>query len=123
MICVNELNELKCRKKAILLPLLVMLAPYAPHITEELWQLAGQAGSVLDASYPEFREEYVRESAKAYPVAINGKTRTEITIGLEASQAEVEEIILANELVQKWLEGKAPKKIVYVKNRMINVVI
>lgn len=123
MICVNELNELKCRKKAILLPLLVLLAPYAPHITEELWQLARQAGSVLDAAFPVFKEEYVRESAKAYPVAINGKTRTEITIGLEASQAEVEEIVLGNELVQKWLEGKAPKKIVYVKNRMINVVI
>lgn len=123
MICVNELNELKCRKKAILLPLLVLLAPYAPHITEELWQLAGQPGSVLDATFPEFKEEYVRESAKAYPVAINGKTRTEITIGLDASQAEVEEIVLGNELVQKWLEGKAPKKIVYVKNRMINVVI
>jgi leucyl-tRNA synthetase len=123
MICVNELNDLKCRKKAILLPLLVLLAPYAPHITEELWHMAGQAGSVLDAAFPEFKEEYVRESAKAYPVAINGKTRTEITIGLEASQAEVEEIVLANELVQKWLEGKAPKKIVYVKNRMINVVI
>ncbi|MBU7576565.1 MAG: leucine--tRNA ligase, partial [Flavihumibacter sp.] len=123
MICVNELNELKCRKKSILLPLLVLLAPYAPHITEELWQLAGQAGSVLDAAFPEFKEEYVRESAKAYPVAINGKTRTEITIGLEASQAAVEEIVLGNELVQKWLEGKAPKKIVYVKNRMINVVI
>ena len=123
MICVNELNELKCRKKAILLPLLVLLAPYAPHITEELWQLAGQPGSVLDATFPEFNEEYVRESSKAYPVAINGKTRTEITIGLEASQAEVEEIILGNELVQKWLVGKAPKKIVYVKNRMINVVI
>ncbi len=123
MICVNELNDLKCRKKAILLPLLVMLAPYAPHITEELWQLAGQPGSVLDASFPEFKEEYVRESAKAYPVAINGKTRTEITIGLEATQAEVEVIVLGNELVQKWLEGKSPKKVVYVKNRMINVVI
>lgn len=123
MICVNELNELKCRKKAILLPLLVLLASYAPHITEELWQLAGQSGSVLDATFPAFKEEYVRESAKAYPVAINGKTRTEITIGLEASQAEVEEIVLANELVKKWLEGKAPKKIVYVKNKMINVVI
>jgi len=123
MICVNELNELKCRKKSILLPLLILLAPYAPHITEELWHLAGQPGSVLDASFPEFKEEYVRESAKAYPVAINGKTRTEITIALDATQADVEAIVLGNELVQKWLEGKPPKKIVYVKNRMINVVL
>lgn len=123
MICVNELNDLKCRKKSVLLPLLILLAPYAPHITEELWHLAGQSGSVLDASFPEFKEEYVRESAKAYPVAINGKTRTEITIALDATQADVEAIVLGNELVQKWLEGKPPKKIVYVKNRMINVVL
>ncbi|HEY8398202.1 MAG TPA: leucine--tRNA ligase [Flavihumibacter sp.] len=123
MICVNELNDLKCRKRAILLPLLVILAPYAPHITEELWQMAGETGSVLDASYPVFEEKYVKESSKAYPVAINGKTRTEITIDLNATQEEVEAIVLANETVQKWLDGKAPKKVVYVKNRMINVVL
>lgn len=123
MICVNELNDLKCRKKAILLPLLALLAPYAPHITEELWQMAGEAGSVLDASFPVFEEKYVKESSKAYPVAINGKTRTEITIDLNASQADVEAIVLANELVGKWLEGKQPKKVVYVKNRMINIVL
>ncbi|ULQ52535.1 leucine--tRNA ligase [Flavihumibacter fluvii] len=123
MICVNELNDLKCRKKVVLEQLLVLLAPYAPHIAEELWALIGNSGSILDASFPVFEEKYVRESAKAYPVAINGKTRAEITISLDASQHDVEAIVLADETVLKWLEGKAPRKIIYVKNKMINVVI
>ena len=75
------------------------------------------------ASYPKFEEKYVKESSKAYPVAINGKTRTELTIALDANQQQVEALVMGNEIVQKWLEGKAPKKIIYVKNKMINVVI
>ena len=123
MIAVNELSDLKCSKKAILEPLLVLLAPYAPHVSEELWLLLGNSGSVLDASFPVFEEQYVKESAKAYPVAINGKTRAELTISLEATQQEVEALVLADATVQKWLDGKDPKKIIYVKNKMINVVI
>ncbi len=123
MICVNELTELKSRKKSILSDLLVLITPYAPHIAEELWHQIGNAGSVLDAAFPVFDEKYVRESAKAYPVAINGKTRAEITISLEANQQEVEQIVLADTSIAKWLEGKPPKKVIYVKNKMINVVI
>jgi leucyl-tRNA synthetase len=123
MIATNELNDLKCHKRKILEPLLILLTPYAPHIAEELWTLLGNTTSILDASYPKFEEKYVKESSKAYPVAINGKTRTELTIALDADQKQVEEIVLANETVQKWLEGKTPKKIIYVKNKMINVVI
>jgi leucyl-tRNA synthetase len=123
MICVNELTDLKCHKKSVLEQLLILLTPYAPHIAEELWQLTGGDGSVLDAAFPIFEEKYVRESAKAYPVAINGRTRAEITISLDASQLDVEAIILADETVVKWLEGKTPKKIIYVKNKMINVVL
>ncbi len=123
MICVNELNDLKCRKKAVLEQLLILLTPYAPHVSEELWHQIGNEGSVLDASFPIFKEEFVKESAKAYPVAINGKTRTEITIALDADQQQVESLVMADDTVIKWLEGKPAKKIIYVKNKMINVVV
>lgn len=123
MICVNELSDLKCTKKEILEQLLILLTPYAPHVSEELWSALGNSGSVLDASFPKFEAKYVTESTKDYPVAINGKTRTELTLDLNITQQEVEQIVLNNEIVQKWLEGKQPKKIIYVKNKMINVVI
>ncbi len=122
MIAVNELTDLGCRKKAILGKMLVLLTPYAPHIAEELWHRLGNNGSILNAAYPIFEEKYVIETSKSYPVAINGKTRTEINIALDATQQQVEAIVLGDSIVQKWLEGKPPKKIIYVKNRMINVV-
>lgn len=123
MICVNELSDLKCHKKEILEQVLILLTPYAPHISEELWNLLGNSGSILDAGFPKFEAKYVTESTKDYPVAINGKTRTELTLDLNITQQEVEQIVLNNEVVQKWLEGKQPKKIIYVKNKMINVVL
>ena len=123
MITVNELGELKTHKKEILEKLLILLTPYAPHICEELWHELGNDGSVLDAPYPKFEEKYLIESAKLYPVAINGKTRTELNISLDANQQQVEEIVLADESVKKWLNGNSPKKVIYVKNKMINIVI
>ncbi|MFN8289298.1 MAG: leucine--tRNA ligase [Chitinophagaceae bacterium] len=123
MICVNELTDLKCHKKEVLEPLLILLAPYAPHISEELWSVLGNSGSILNASFPKWEEKYIRETSKAYPVAINGKTRSELTIALDATQQQVEERVLQDATVQKWLEGKQPKKIIYVKNKMINVVV
>ncbi|MBK8951291.1 MAG: class I tRNA ligase family protein [Chitinophagaceae bacterium] len=123
MIATNELTDLKCHKRKVLEPLLVLIVPYAPHIAAELWSLLGHTTSVIDQPYPVFEEKYVKETSKAYPIAINGKTRTEITIALEATQQQVEELVLADDTVKKWLEGKAPKKIIYVKNKMINVVI
>ena len=123
MIAVNELSDLKCQKKEILEQLLILLTPYAPHVSEELWSLLGNSDSILDASFPKFEAKYVTESTKDYPVAINGKTRTELTLDLSITQAEVEQIVLNNEVVLKWLDGKQPKKIIYVKNKMINVVI
>jgi leucyl-tRNA synthetase len=122
MIATNDLTDLKCNKKEVLEKILILLTPYAPHVAEELWSQLGNSGSVLDAPFPVFEEKYVKESSKAYPVAINGKTRTELTISLDATQAEVEAIVLQDAIVQKWLEGKAPKKIIFVKNKMINVV-
>lgn len=123
MICVNELSDLKCNKRAILEPLCILMTPYAPHIAEELWYALGNAGSVLDAAFPVFEPKYLVESSKEYPVSINGKVRTSLSFALDADQATVEAGVLANEVVQKWLEGKPPKKIIYVKGKMINVVI
>jgi leucyl-tRNA synthetase len=123
MVCTNELTDLKCHKREVLQPLVVLLTPYAPHIAEELWHLLGNEGSVLDAGYPVYEQKYTVESAKEYPVSINGKVRTNINIALNAAQNEVEQIVLANDIVQKWLDGKSPKKIIYVKGKMINVVI
>ena len=123
MMCVNELNDLKCHKKQILESLVILLSPYAPHISEELWALLGKEGSVLDASFPKFEAKYLVESSKNYPISINGKVRTQLDISLEASQSEIEAILQSNEIVQKWLEGKSPKKVIYVKGKMINVVV
>lgn len=123
MICVNELSDLKCHKKQILQDVLILLTPYAPHIAAELWNQLGNEGSVLDASFPVFNASYVTETSKEYPISINGKTRTNISIALDATEDQVKEIVLANELVQKWMEGKPLKKLIFVKGKMINVVI
>jgi leucyl-tRNA synthetase len=122
MIGVNDLHDLKCHKKDILEKFLIVLTPYAPHIAEELWHELGNESSILDAPYPVVEEKYLVESAKNYPIAINGKTRAEINIALDATQEQVESLVLADAVVQRWLEGKQPKRIVYVKNKMINVV-
>lgn len=123
MICVNELSALKCHKKTVLEPLLILLAPYAPHISEELWHEMGNKNTILDSSYPEHDEQYLKENAIRYPVAINGKTRTEVSFAADADNASMEKEVLQNEVVQKWLEGKTPKKVIIVKGRMVNVVI
>lgn len=123
MVCVNELTDLDCRKKAVLEPLLIMLAPYAPHISEELWHALGNESSVLDAEYPTFNPDYLLEASKDYPVSVNGKLRTNITVPSDAPQEEVEKHVLANEVVRKWLDGGPPKKIIFVKDKMINVVV
>ncbi len=123
MVCVNELADLKCNKKEVLEQVLVLLTPYAPHIAEELWAAIGNATSILDADYPVYNASYTTESSKEYPVSINGKLRTTLTFPIDAEQKDVEPVVLANEIVQSWLKGQEPKKIVFVKNRMINVVI
>ena len=123
MICVNELFDLGCHKKEILAQLLVLLAPYAPHISEELWSLIGNQGLVIDATFPIFDAQYVTETSKEYPVSINGKVRTNISIDLDATEAQVHEIVLNNTLIQKWIDGKPIKKLIFVKGKMINVVL
>ena len=123
MVCVNELTDLKCHKKEILEPLLILLTPYAPHIAEELYHALGNSDSILNAEYPKLENKYLVESEKEYPISINGKLRTTMTISLDASQPDVEKLVLDNEIVQKWIEGKNLKKIIFVKNKMVNVVV
>jgi leucyl-tRNA synthetase len=123
MIATNDLTDLKTHKRAILEPLLILLTPYAPHIAEELYKQIGGKGIILDASYPVFEEKYVTETSKEYPISINGKMRTTMNISLDAAQPDIEQMVLQNEVVKKWLEGKQPKKIIYVKNKMVNVVV
>jgi leucyl-tRNA synthetase len=123
MIAVNELNDLKCHKKEVLQPLLILLAAYAPHVAEELWSRLGNKESILDAAFPVFESKYLVESSKEYPVSVNGKLRTTIDISLDAAQTDVEQIVLTNEVIQKWLDGKQPKKVIFVKGKMVNVVI
>jgi leucyl-tRNA synthetase len=124
MICVNELSDLKCNKRAILSDLLVCLSPYAPHITEELWQNAlGNSSSIVTAEFPFFNPDYLVESSFSYPISINGKHRENIEFALDANPADVEATVLANETVQKWLEGKTPKKVIFVKGKIVNIVV
>ncbi|CAL1520584.1 leucine--tRNA ligase [Chitinophaga sp. MM2321] len=123
MICVNELATLKCHKRSILEPLLILLTPYAPHLCEELWQSLGHQESILNAAYPVYNEQYTKESAFNYPIAINGKTRAEMGFSLDAENSAIEQEVLSSEAVQKWLDGKPPKKVIIVKGRMINVVV
>ncbi|MBE7178207.1 MAG: leucine--tRNA ligase [Mucilaginibacter polytrichastri] len=124
MICVNELTELKCNKRAILEPLVVVLSSYAPHICEELWSLLGnKEGTLSYAEYPAFKPQYLVEDAFNYPISFNGKVRTTLSLALDLDMQEVEKQVLADATVQKHLDGKTPKKIIVVKGRIVNVVV
>jgi leucyl-tRNA synthetase len=123
MICVNELQELKCNKREILEPLAVLIAPFAPHISEELWEKLGHTTSITSASWPEFKEEFLKDDAFDYPVSFNGKTRYFLPLPVEMSQQEVEQSVRSNENTAKYLEGKEIKKIIVVPKRIVNVVV
>jgi leucyl-tRNA synthetase len=123
MIAVNELTDLKCNKRRILQDLVIVLSPYAPHITEELWSLLGNKESLTFATYPVFNPAYMVEDEFSYPVSVNGKTRLNVNLSLTLEAAAIEEIILADEQVQKYLDGKTPKKVIVVKGRIVNIVV
>ncbi len=123
MICVNALTQLKCRNKSILEPLLVLLAPYAPHIAEELYATLGQPKSIFYATYPVLNTEYLVEDEITYPIAINGKRKLEHKLSAEMDQQEAQDIVLALDEVKALLENKSIKKFIFVKGRMINLVV
>lgn len=123
MICSNELTSAKCNKRAILEPLVIALSPFAPHIAEELWEKLGHAESVLKASFPTYDEQYLVENSFEYPIMINGKMRARMNFTLDMPQSDMENQVLASEVIQKWTEGKAPKKIIIVQGKIVNVVL
>lgn len=124
MICVNELTEQKCNNKGILEELVVLMVPYAPHITEELWaKIGNEPGTVSDAKFPTFNEGYLVENTFAYPVSFNGKMRFTFELPTNLSKEEVEKEVMSSEQAQKYLEGKSPKKVIVVPGRIVNVVV
>lgn len=123
MICVNELSALKCSKKEVLEDLLVLISPYAPHICEELWQIIGHSQSISYAIFPILKPEYLVEDSFEYPISINGKTRHKMAFGVDMPIVDIEKLVLADQVVQKWLDGKPPKKVIIVPKKIVNVVL
>ena len=122
MIAVNELTALKCNKKEILEPLLILLSPYAPHISEELWNKLGNKESISTAAFPIFDEKHLVESSKNYPISFNGKMRFTLELSLDLSKEEIEKAVLENEKTIAQLEGKTPKKVIIVPGKIVNIV-
>ena len=123
MICANELTSLKCNKRSILEPLVIALSPFAPHLCEEIWEELGHKESVSFATYPKVEEKYLVESSFEYPISINGKVRTKMNFALDMPKEDMQKLVLASEVVKKWTEGKAPKKVIIVPGKIVNVVL
>ena len=127
MICVNELSALKsggqAGKRKILEPLTIILAPYAPHITEEIWEMLGNKDTILKATFPKYNEEYLKENSFEYPISINGKVRAKMEFALDMPKEDIEKVVMASEIVQKYTEGKDPKKVIIVQGKIVNVVL
>lgn len=123
MICTNALNDLKCNKREILEPLCILIAPYAPHIAEELWNKLGHQESLSYVKFPELDEKYLIEDSHKYPISFNGKMRYSLELPMGLTKEEIEKEVLAHESSQKWLDGKTPKKVIVVPKRIVNVVV
>lgn len=123
MICVNELTDQKCNKRSVLEPLITLISPYAPHITEELWSLLGHTESISTVAFPEFNPAFLVEDNFNYPVSFNGKMRFNLELPTTLTPAEIEKIVLEHENSQKYLEGKAPKKVIIVPKKIVNIVV
>ncbi len=122
MICVNELSQQKCHSREVLQQLLIVLNPFAPHVTEELWHVLGNKGSICDAQWPSYSEEYLKEDEVTYAVSFNGKARFNIVVPADMSREEVEKTALEAEGAKKWLEGKTIRKIIVVPGKIVNIV-
>ena len=123
MVCVNELTQMKCRSREIYEPLVVLLAPFAPHIAEELWHVLGHDTTVCDAQWPTWNEEYLKESMVKYVVQFNGKVRYTIEVPADADAEEVKRLALANEGAERWLDGKEPRKVIFVPKKLVSIVV
>lgn len=123
MICLNELTTLRCRKRAILEPLLILLAPFAPHIAEELWHALGHTTTICDAAWPSYNEQYLIETTVRYAVSFNGKTRFNLELPADLDRASIERAALDHPTAAKWIGDKTPKKIIIVPNKIINIVL
>jgi leucyl-tRNA synthetase len=123
MICLNELSSMKCNKKAIMEELVVLLAPFAPHLAEELWEALGHQNSICDAKWPVCNESYLEESTFTYPISFNGKTRFMMDLPAEMKVKDIEAAVMVNPASQKWLEGKTPKKVIIVPKKIVNIVL
>lgn len=123
MICANELTRLQCNNREILENFVVILSPYAPHIAEELWAKLGHEESILNASFPSYHEDYFKEAAYEYPVSVNGKMRAKMSFALDMPHEDIEKQVLASEVIQRWTEGKTPRKVIIVPKKIVNIVI
>lgn len=123
MICSNELSSMKSNKRALLEPLVIALAPFAPHIAEELWEKLGHKDTIFNATFPKYDEQYLIESSFNYPISINGKVRALMNFALDMPKEDIEKLVVASEIVQKWSEGKPPKKVIIVPGKIVNVVL
>ncbi len=123
MICVNELNDLKCNKREILEPLAIIIAPYAPHIAEELWNQLGHEESITYAKFPDHNEAYLAENTHKYPISFNGKTRFFKEFDKSLSKDDIEKEVLVMEETKKYLQDKSPKKVIVVPNKIVNIVV
>ena len=123
MILVNKLNETKCHSRTVLEDLIVLLSPFAPHISEELWNVLGHDNSIVDEEYPVHNPKYLIETEKKYPVSVNGKVRAKLKLPIDMGKEDVEKEVLALEVMQKWIGDKGPKKVIVVPKRIVNVVV
>ncbi|MGV8962878.1 MAG: leucine--tRNA ligase [Candidatus Saccharimonadaceae bacterium] len=123
MICVNELTSIKCNKRAILTDFLVLLSPFAPHISEELWRELGNSETIFDAEWPTFNESYLKEDTFNYAISFNGKSRYLLEFPADATNPEIEEAVLNHPNSEKWMDGKTPKKVIIVPRKIVNIVL
>ena len=123
MICLNELSALKCNKRSVMEPLIILLAPFAPHISEELWHRLGHDTTVCDANWPTYNEEYLKEDSVTYAISFNGKVRFNLELPADMSREDVEKAALSNATTAKWMEGKTPKKVIVVPHKIVNIVL
>ena len=123
MIAVTELNDLKCNKRHILKDLIVLIAPYAPHFAEELWEKLGHTESVTHTNWPKFDEQHLKEDIFTYPISFNGKMRFTLELSADLSKEDIEKEVMAFEKTKQYMEGKNPKRIIIVPKKIVNIVL